>query len=172
MRSPRRKLLPYVAIALVALGIGAQSLTAATTSHCTGAVTREAIVSYIAAFNHGDYESLDAQFAPPADFEWYSSGRPGQRLGSKSHDRDTLLGYFRARHRAGDRLGLVSFGFNGDSGRYGNFELELRRSATNFRDGEWFRLIGKGALICSADSTQFIVMTLGGPEPPRGDGRA
>ncbi len=168
MRSPRRKLLACVVIALVALGLGAQSLAAATTSHCTSAVTREAIVSFIAAFNRGDYESLDTQFAPPADFEWYSSGRPGLRLGSKSRDRDTLLGYFRARHRAGDRLGLVSFGFNGDSGRHGNFELELRRSATGFRDGEWFRVVGKGALICGADSTQFIVMSLGGPEPPRG----
>jgi hypothetical protein len=143
-----------------------QSSAGAHVSHCTGATTRAAVLSFITAFNSGDYESLDAQFAQPPDFRWYWSPQPGRRL-IKRPDRDRLVDYFRSRHKAEDRLGLVSFQFNGDSGNYGNFGLEMRRSTANFRHGAWFRLNAKGSLICTEESTQFIVMTLGIPEPKR-----
>lgn len=124
------------------------------------------MLSFIKAFNAGDYESLDAQFAQPPDFHWYSSPGPGRRL-IKARDRDRLVDYFRSRHQVKDRLGLISFQFNGDSGSYGNFGLEMRRSTANFRDGAWFRLNAKGSLICRQESTQFIVLTLGVPESNR-----
>ena len=153
-----------VAICVACLG-PAQSSAAQGTSHCTGSTARAAVLSFVKAFNEGDYESLDAQFAQPPDFHWYSSPGPGRRL-IKARDRDRLVDYFRARHRAEDRLHLISFQFNGDSGRYGNFGLEMRRSAADFRNGAWFRLNAKGALICAGESTQLTVMTLGVPSRP------
>jgi hypothetical protein len=154
-----------IAVGIACLG-PAQSFAAVDTSHCTGATTRAAVLSFISAFNRGDYENLDGQFAQAPDFRWYSSPGPGRRL-IKSRDRDHLADYFRSRHLMRDRLGLISFQFNGDSGQYGNFGLELRRSAAGFRNGAWFRLNAKGSLICAEQSTQFIVMTLGKPEPRR-----
>ena len=152
-----------VAAGIACLG-PTQSFAATHVSHCTGATTRAAVLSFITAFNKGDFESLDAQFAQPPDFRWYSSPQPGRRLIKRS-DRARLVDYFRSRHQAKDRLGLISFQFNGDSGNYGNFGLELRRSSAGFRNGAWFRLNAKGSLICAEQSTQFIVMTLGVPEP-------
>jgi hypothetical protein len=154
-----------MAIGIACLG-STQSSAAPNTSHCTRATTRAAVLSFVTAFNHGDYESLDAQFAQPPAFRWYYSPQPGRRL-IKPSERNHLVDYFQARHQAGDRLGLISFQFNGDSGRYGNFGLEMRRSTDSFRNGAWFRLDAKGALICADHSTQFIVMTLGRPAPAR-----
>jgi hypothetical protein len=166
MRSGRQ--IATVASCLAAIGllvVGSGASPAASRSHCTGATARAAVTAFIHAFNRGDYEALDAMFADEPDFEWYSSGGPGRRLGSDAKRRENLDTYFRTRHRVDDRLGLVSFDFNGDSGRYGNAGLTLRRSTAHFRHGDWFQIAAKGALICAADSTQLIVMTLGEPQP-------
>jgi hypothetical protein len=142
----------------------AQISAAADASHCTAGATRAAVLSFIQAFNQGNYESLDAQFAHPPAFLWYSSLQPGKRYVGPSN-RNHLVDYFRSRHQAGDRFSLISFRFNGDSGKYGNFGLRLRRSSDNFRNGDWFQINAKGSLICAEGSTQFIVMTFGPFEP-------
>jgi hypothetical protein len=160
-------LLVLASAALGTLLLGTQGSAARPDSNCTAATTRDAVIAFVAAFNRGDYAALDAQFAQPPDFQWYSSPRPGLRLRGQSHRRDTLVAYFRWRHRVGDRLGLLDFQFNGDSGRYGNFGLKLRRAVPGFRHGERFRLEAKGALICARDSTKFIVMTFGQAQPLR-----
>jgi hypothetical protein len=154
-----------IAIGSVCL-LPAQSSVAADVSHCTEEPTRAAVLSFIKAFNQGNYESLDTQFAQPPDFEWYSSVRPSRFIGPAK--RDHLVDYFRARHQLDDRLGLISFQFNGDSGKYGNFGLKLRRSVDNFRHGAWFRINAKGSLICADGSTQLTVVTLGPPDPAGG----
>jgi hypothetical protein len=55
---------------------------------------------------------------------------------------------------------LLSFVYHGD----GNFTYRLRRSARDYRNGAWFRLIGKGAATCADGKTQLIVVSLGGPD--------
>ena len=70
--------------------------------------------------------------------------------------------YFRARHLRNDRLRLVSFRFNGNSGTLGHFDFRLRRSATDFRSGAWFGLVGKGASACDGARATFVVVSLGG----------
>ena len=39
-------------------------------------------------------------------FQWYSTGKPGARFGRDAEDRSTLIPYFRARHRRGERFRL------------------------------------------------------------------
>ncbi|HVY77930.1 MAG TPA: hypothetical protein VG898_05440 [Solirubrobacterales bacterium] len=135
---------------------------------CGSAVARAAVSSFVTSFNRGDHERLDALFAPSPAFQWYSQNAPGARLGRRAKDRDTLIAYFRARHSAGDRLGLVSFQPNaGDNGRR-NFGLVLRRSVKGFRHGDWFRLDAKGTVECSAGKADLIVLSLGAP---RGEDR-
>lgn len=136
-------------------------------SDCTLGATRTALASFVAAFNGGDYHQLDALFAVPPLFQWYSSNVPGLRRTAAAHNRDTLIAYFRARHLKRDRLRLVSFTFNGNSHGHGNFVFKMKRSAADYRRGAWFGLIGKGAAVCSDESSeqpvQFIVVSIGGP---------
>ncbi|MCP9484422.1 MAG: hypothetical protein MSC30_01045 [Gaiellaceae bacterium MAG52_C11] len=110
-------------------------------------------------------------FAREPDFQWYSAGPPGLRIMGAAYRRDTLLSYFRARHRNGDRLRLRSFRFNGNSNGFGHFEYRLERKARDYRAGTSFQIPGKGAASCdetpafvSGDRTRFVVMSLGGPE--------
>jgi hypothetical protein len=141
-------------------------------SDCTPGATRTALASFVASFNGGDYHQLDVLFAAPSLFQWYSSNVPGLRRTAAAHNRGTLIAYFRARHLKRDRLRLVSFTFTGNSltgnsHGYGNFVFKMKRSAADYRRGAWFGLIGKGAAVCSDQSSerpvQFIVVSVGGP---------
>lgn len=152
--------------AALIVGLGAATAPTADgagSSACTAEGTRSAVSAFVIAYNQGDYEALDSLFASPPDFEWYSSNRPGTRLGAKAKRRGTLIAYFRARHRAGERLGLVAFQFNDNSSGHGNFGFVLRRRLPGFRNGEWFRTDAKGATVCNGGSAQMIVISIGGP---------
>jgi hypothetical protein len=134
-------------------------------TNCTAVQTRSALVSFMAAFNAGNYGRLDAVFAGPSWFRWYSSSAPGMRFDPQAQMRNTLVAYFRARHAQRERFRLVSFKFNGNSLGYGNFNWKMKRSAGDFRDGAWFMVEAKGAALCEGASTRFIVMSVGAPEP-------
>lgn len=164
-------ILGVAAVAAVAAGTTRGNSSGATT--CTAAATKAAVAAFVTSFNRGDYVGLQAMFAPEPSFQWYSSNEPGLRAGSASKNRTTLLRYFRARHAKQDRLRLVSVRFTGSRNGYGvvpahgNFSAVLRRSTREYRNGSWFSLISKGALVCSTESSvpaQFIVFSLGGPE--------
>ena len=137
---------------------------AATPAACAAAESRAVLRSFVGAFNRGDLARLDELFATQPDFQWYSTGAPGLRTRAAASTRATLVGYFARRYRAGDRLRLVSFDYNGDSGPYSNFALTLRRSASDYRGGAWFRLVGKGAISCRKQPGKLIVVSLGGPD--------
>ena len=131
---------------------------------CTAAETHAALASFVAAFNGGDYGRLNALFAGPSWFRWYSSSAPGERFDPQAQRRNTLIAYFRARHAKRDRFRLVSFKFNGNSLGYGNLVWKMKRSAGDFRDGAWFTVEAKGAALCEGVSVTFIVMSVGAPE--------
>jgi hypothetical protein len=134
-------------------------------SSCSRGETREALDSFVVAFNRGDYAALDLLFAQPPVFRWYSSPKPGQRIGAAAKRRGTLIPYFRTRHARQDRLRFLAFGFTGRAARWSNLWFEMRRSAADFRQGKWIESPGKGAVACDGGSAQFIVMSLGGPAP-------
>ncbi|MHB8470181.1 MAG: hypothetical protein ACYDCH_10560 [Gaiellaceae bacterium] len=133
-------------------------------TNCTAKQTRSALVSFMAAFSAGDYRRLDALFAGPSWFRWYSSSAPGVRFDPQAQRRNTLIAYFRIRHAQRDRLRLMSFKFNGNSLGYGNFIWKMKRSAGDFRAGAWFTVEAKGAALCEGASARFIVMSVGAPD--------
>ena len=154
---------------LIANGAGGSAASAAGLSsagpsvvtNCTSAQVRAALASFVSAFSAGEYRRLNGLFAAPMWFRWYSSSRPGERVGAAAQRRATLVGYFRSRHASRDQLRLVSFKFNGNTLGYGNFVFKMKRSAADFREGAWFTVEAKGAALCEGASTRFIVMSVG-----------
>ncbi len=128
---------------------------------CRPGDVRAALSSFASAYSGGDFEALDALFAPEPEFEWYSTDAPGARLQARAKKRSSLIPYFETRHRRHDRFALRSFQFNGNSPRWGNFQMTMRRRLPGYREGAWFRVWGKGAAICDGADARFIVLTFG-----------
>jgi hypothetical protein len=149
------------------LAVGTSKGGAAVSSDCAPQAARAAFASFVGAFNRGSSQELDSLFAKPPLFQWYSSNVPGLRTTTAAMNRGSLIAYFRARYLRRDRLRLVSFTFTGNSHGSANFVFRMKRSAADYRQGAWFRLIGKGAAVCSGPSSeqpvQFIVVSVGGP---------
>jgi hypothetical protein len=154
--------LARVLVAAAASAALLSSSAAAQPAGCTGPAARQLLARFVSAFDAGDLRGLDALFAPPETFVWYSSNVPGPRTSPAAEDRGTLLAYFRRRHQQRDRITLLSFRFNGTGNGLGNFEFKLRRSAADYRGGTPFRIIGKGAAMCSP-TLRIAVLSLGGP---------
>jgi hypothetical protein len=160
-----------VMTATAAILVGTARSEPATSTACTAAATKATVASFMTSFNRGDYDALQAMFAREPSFQWYSANAPGLRVRAAAHNRATLIRYFRARHAKRDRMRLVSVRFTGNSRGhgavpdYGNFVAVLRRSTSDYRNGAWFGLISKGAIVCSAEPSvpQFIVFSFGGP---------
>jgi hypothetical protein len=153
-------------VAALAFVGGTAAIGPAAGSPCAAVGTRALLEAFISAYNAGDGQRLDALFVDASRFKWYSSNEPGTRVNPDANDRGSLLGYFAARHAAGDRLTLVSFSWNGNTGGaegYGNISFTLRRSAADYQQGMPFGLAGKAAAVCMGQTPQFIVVSLGGP---------
>jgi hypothetical protein len=153
-----RSLLVLVSVLVSVAGATASTARPASQA-CTAGATRTAWVAFLNAFNHGDYQRLDKLFARAPEFGWYSSNAPGLRNLTPSKNRATLISYFRARHAHHDRMQLLAFAYHDD----GNFTYRLRRSASDYKSGAWFKLIGKGAVTCTDADTRLIVVSVGGP---------
>ncbi len=150
-----------VALALLALALVPAALSAsppADVEDCAAGEARAVVVRFVAAFNARDIPSLDRVFAPAESFNWYSTGVPGRRLGSAAHDRSTLIAYFRARHRQGEKLRLIRFQSNGNSNGYAHFQFLLERRARTLRPTVYE---GKGAAICAASGDAISVWSMG-----------
>jgi hypothetical protein len=161
------------AIVVLALCVSSASVSGTSVSttrnadvvdRCTAGRTLATLVQFMRAFNAGDFRRLNGLFAGPTLFRWYSSSAPGVRFDPMAQQRSTLIGYFRERHRQHDRLRLVSFQFNGNFNGSGNFIWKMRRAAADFRDGAWFSVQAKGAVLCRTASVRFIVISIGAAE--------
>jgi hypothetical protein len=141
--------------------------TAHRTSPCTRPQTHELALSFLAAFNQGNYEKLDSLFAEEPAFVEFATSGPGRRVGKTAQERGTLIDYFHARHAKQDKFRLLSYSANGNAPQWSNFSLEMRRSATGVRHGDWFDVIGKGAAVCEGDLPRLILVNLSGPDPER-----
>ena len=135
-----------------------------TAGRCGATLVRVTLNAFSHAFNKGNGDSLDSLFAKEPAFRWYSSGRPGERLGDAASRRETLVGYFADRHERGDKLALRSFRFVGNATGVGHFNGTFWRSARDFRSGEPFVAVVKGAAVCKGGSAAFAVFSIG---PPR-----
>jgi hypothetical protein len=128
---------------------------------CVSGEARQAFASFLLAFNHGDYATLDSLFADQPAFAWLSSNDPGTRLRREAERRDALIPYFRQRHSEHDRLRLARLTVNTAPLHSTGLIFELRRSAADFRDGRWFVVSGKANLACHKERPKFLVVSLG-----------
>jgi hypothetical protein len=130
---------------------------------CDVTAIRSTLAAFVRAYNRGDVRRLDQLFSREG-FVWYFAVGPSRELRGAKQNRDTLIPYFRERHRRGDRLALGTYRFNGyDRPRdRSHFQLDGRRRADDFRDGRWVTMVGKGALDCSQPPATFAVLLIGG----------
>jgi hypothetical protein len=125
---------------------------------CVAGESRAIVIRFIAAFNARNILALDRVFAPAESFNWFSTGAPGARLRAAAYDRSTLMAYFKARHRQGEKLRLVRFKSNGNSNGYAHFEFRLERRARTLRPTVFQ---GKGAAICAVSGDTISVWSVG-----------
>lgn len=132
-------------------------------ARCDVASLRTTLAAFVGAYNGGDYRRLDRLFSRER-FVWHFAIGPDRDLRGAKQNRETLIPYFRARHRSGDRLEVSSYRFNGYERErdYGHFEFEGRRRAADIRDGEWIPMVGKSALDCSKRPITFALLLVGG----------
>lgn len=131
---------------------------------CTAKEVEALVGRFLGAFNKGDLDELDVIFAREPEFEWYSTGAPGERLDPSARDRPSLVPYFRDRHAVREQLSLRSFAFNGNTDgrrRYGNFVYALTRSADDLAPSPYR---GKGAALCYRNRSDSIFVWSMGPE--------
>src|SRR5207253_10915591 len=136
-----------VAVALVCLGSALPAQQAEAWRHgsisgkplrdCTVPEVHQLVARFIRAFNAGTSGRLDALWAQDdhdgdagtPSFQWYSTGKPGARFGRDAEDRSTLIPYFRARHRRGERFRLAWMSRGGNASGYFSFAFHIRRQA-------------------------------------------
>jgi hypothetical protein len=153
----RRALPVVVALALVPAALSAGELPP-DVEQCAPGDARVVAERFVRAFNARNIPALDRVFAPAASFNWYSTGAPGKRLGRAAYDRSTLMAYFRARHRQGERLRLVWISLAGNSNGYGHFGFRVERRARALAPTVYE---GKGAIICATSGDTISVWSFG-----------
>jgi hypothetical protein len=149
-----------VAIALLAAsGTGARA-----SSGCTADATRTLVHSFVRDYSAGRVAVINRMWAPAPRFQWFSTGKPGARLGGPAHVRSTLARYFRSRVRVHERLRLTELGAGYDPVRdIVNFGGKLVRSADDIRPRIHPRRPPhpfKGAADCVAGRPTLIVWSM------------
>jgi hypothetical protein len=152
----------FVAVLLAALVLVPAGASTASSPGCSPSELQRLVRGYATALARGDTARLDRIFAAEPAFQWYSSPRPGNRLGDRAYDRSTLIPYFRARHAAAERVRFTDIRGGYDPvRRLGGFGFHALRRADDFRGGRWFRTEGKGAVDCSRHPLRVIVLSYG-----------
>jgi hypothetical protein len=134
---------------LLAAALLAGSPAGANGESCNERGTQELVVQFIGAFNRGDLAQLDRLFARGMWWRWYAVGTaPGKRIQAAAYNRNTLVKYFRARHKRHEHLQLRSFQYTGRSDGYANFQYEILRRADDMARRAPRTYTGKGAMSC------------------------
>jgi hypothetical protein len=112
--------------------VGAVALAVA--SSCSADATRVLVHSFVRNYSAGRVAAINRMWAPVPRFQWFSTRRPGARLGRAAYVRSTLARYFRLRVRVHERLRLTELGAGYDPARdIVNFGGKLVRSADDIR---------------------------------------
>lgn len=167
MRATIRRLLTFAVVFLLAVATSAVTSSASSTgtdertqhyaSGCTAAATTQLAHAFVANLNRGNIEAAVRVWAPAPRFQWYSTTRPGTRLGNRSKDRSTLASYFGSRARMHEKIRLTEFGAGYDPKRnIVNFGGKLIRSADD-ASGTPKQRDFKGAADCKSGHASLIV---------------
>ena len=101
---------------------------------CTADTAKALVRAFVRNYSAGRVAVINRMWAPEPRFRWFSSGKPGARLGRAAYVRSTLAGYFRARVRVHERLRLTNLRAGYDPARaIVNFSGKLVRSADDIR---------------------------------------
>src|SRR5439155_24944528 len=85
------------ATALVALGTSVAGAVGSSTlvgSGCTADATKTLVRKFVRDYSNGRVKTINRLWAPEPRFQWFSTGRPGARLGSSAYNRATLAAHF------------------------------------------------------------------------------
>ena len=109
-------------------------LLATSGTGCTEEATRALVQSFARNYSVGHVAVINRMWAPEPRFQWFSTGKPGARLGAPAYVRSTLPRYFRSRVRVHERLRLTELRAGYDPRReIVNFSGKLVRSADDIR---------------------------------------
>ena len=140
---------------LVASGTGARA-----SGGCTADTARVLVHSFARDYSAGRVAVINRMWAPELRFRWFSTGKPGARLGAPAYVRSTLARYFRSRVRAHERLRLTELRAGYDpQRRIVNFSGKLVRSADDIRPRRPPHDF-KGAADCVAGRPMLIVWSM------------
>jgi hypothetical protein len=138
--------------------VGAVVLAVA--SPCSADATRVLVHSFVRDYSAGRVAAINRMWAPAPRFQWFSSGKPGARLGGPAYVRSTLARYFRSRVRMHERLRLTELGAGYDPARdIVNFAGKLVRSADDIRRRRPPQAF-KGAADCVSSRPTLIVWSM------------
>jgi hypothetical protein len=140
---------------LVVSGTGAR-----TSGGCTADATRTLVQSFVRDYSGGRVAVINRMWAPAPRFQWFSTGKPGERAGAPSRVRSTLARYFRSRVRVHERLRLTKLGAGYDPARdIVHFGGKVVRSADDIRPRRPPHDF-KGAADCVAGRPMLIVWSM------------
>jgi hypothetical protein len=74
---------------------------------CNTDATKVLVHSFVRNYGAGRVAVVNRMFAPKPRFQWYSTGKPGERIGRPSYVRSNLARYFRSRVRVHERLRIT-----------------------------------------------------------------
>jgi hypothetical protein len=127
---------------------------------CTAATTKTLVRSFVRNYSAGHVAIINRMFAPKPRFQWYSTGKPGERIGRPAYVRSNLARYFRSRVRVHERLRLTELHAGYDPAReIVNFSGKLVRSADDIRPRRSPHDF-KGAADCVAGRPMLIVWSM------------
>jgi hypothetical protein len=142
----------------------AAAVLAASGTGCTGDATRALVQSFARDYSAGHVATINRMWAPKPRFQWFSTGKPGERLGRPAHVRSTLARYFRSRVRMHERLRITELGAGYDPQRgIVNFGGKLARSADDIHSRIHSRRPPhpfKGAADCVSGRPTLIVWSM------------
>src|ERR687886_910204 len=149
------------AVALVAVVLAAPAGAAETrASACTADATRVLVQSFARSYSSGRVAAINRMWAPEPRFQWFSTGKPGGRLGPPAYVRSSLARYFRSRVRVHERLRLTDLRARYDPGReIVNISGKLVRSADDIRRRRPPQDF-KGATDCVSGRPMLIVWSM------------
>ena len=128
---------------------------------CTAGTTKALIRAFVRNYGAGRVRIIVRMWAPEPRFRWFSSGKPGARLGPPAYVRSTLAGYFRSRIRVHERLRLTELRAGYDPAtRIVNFSGKLVRSADDIRRRPRPPHDFKGAADCVSGRPTLIVWSM------------
>jgi hypothetical protein len=109
-------------------------LLATSGTGCTAEATQVLVHSFARNYSAGHVALINRMWAPEPRFQWFSTGKPGERVWRAAHVRSNLARYFRARAKVHERLRITELHAGYDPARdIVNFSGKLVRSADDIR---------------------------------------